>query len=201
MITRGYPADVAVRNGYHFYSLKPIYYRIVKVMPIKKFVYPRYWSLYFLVLIPQSAEPLRRLLRMDAQRRSSRGRPMSRTYARRSSTGYRPSTSSRGRSTPGGGYRPSDSRYPRGGPRSSTSTWVERRLVMRGTEHNIDFTLAGFISSNIEMFWQFLSNLNTEMMQVLEILPHRRLGPIYPAYSIPWLPQSCTKTLILLSNL
>lgn len=66
-----------------------------------------------------AAEPLRRLLRVDAQRRSSRGR----TYR---TTGYK---GTRGRATT---YRSSDTRYGRGANRSPAasnrgSTWQDRR--------------------------------------------------------------------------
>ena len=41
-----------------------------------------------------------------------------------------------------------------------------------------------FILGNIKMNLHFLSFLNTEMGQVVEILPHGRQRPVYPAVDI-----------------
>ena len=36
-------------------------------------------------------------------------------------------------------------------------------------------------------FFHFLSFLNTQMAQVVDILPYGRVGPVCPTQSIPWL--------------
>ena len=43
---------------------------------------------------------------------------------------------------------------------------------------------------NKNMLWHFLPFLNAEMAQVVEIFLHGRRGPIYLAYSRPWLLMS-----------
>ena len=40
---------------------------------------------------------------------------------------------------------------------------------------------------NIKTYLHFLSFLTIEMMQLFEILPHERQGPVYSTYSIAWL--------------
>ena len=46
-------------------------------------------------------------------------------------------------------------------------------------------TYAEFLFINVKIFLHYLSFLNIEKAQAVDILPHERQGPVYPAYWIP----------------
>ena len=47
--------------------------------------------------------------------------------------------------------------------------------------------MSSHFRENIKKCFQFLSFLNVDVVQVVEIFPCGRQGPIYPAQSMPWL--------------
>ena len=57
----------------------------------------------------------------------------------------------------------------------------------RGYLRNAIISIVEFILGNLKTQKLFVPFLDTEMVHVLEILPHGRQGSIYPAQSIPWL--------------
>ena len=54
-------------------------------------------------------------------------------------------------------------------------------------EIKVNPCFAQFFSGNVKSYWHFVSFLNTEMVQVVEINPFGRQGPVEIVYSVPWL--------------